>query len=46
MRVLMSISAILLAIGLVSPSRAGLRRVILAIIIPEITRVVRLDPPP
>lgn len=39
---LMSIPAILLAIGLVSLSRAGLRSVILAIIIPEIPRVVRL----
>jgi peptide/nickel transport system permease protein len=39
---LMSIPAILLAIGLVSLSRAGLRSVILAIVIPEIPRVVRL----
>ena len=39
---LMSIPAILLAIGLVSLSRAGLRSVILAVIIPEIPRVVRL----
>ena len=39
---LMSIPAILLAIGLVSLSRAGLRTVILAIVIPEIPRVVRL----
>ena len=39
---LMSIPAILLAIGLVSLSRAGLRSVILAIIIPEVPRVVRL----
>lgn len=39
---LMSIPAILLAIGLVSVSRAGLRSVILAIVIPEIPRVVRL----
>jgi peptide/nickel transport system permease protein len=39
---LMSIPAILLAIGLVSLSRAGLRTVIVAIVIPEIPRVVRL----
>jgi peptide/nickel transport system permease protein len=39
---LMSIPAILLAIGLVSISRAGLRTVILAIVIPEVPRVVRL----
>jgi peptide/nickel transport system permease protein len=39
---LMAIPAILLAIGLVSLSRAGLRSVILAIVIPEIPRVVRL----
>jgi peptide/nickel transport system permease protein len=39
---LMSIPAILLAIGLVSVSRAGLRAVILAIVIPEMPRVVRL----
>ena len=39
---LMSIPAILLAIGLVSVSRAGLRAVILAIVIPEVPRVVRL----
>ena len=39
---LMSIPAILLAIGLVSLSRAGLRTVIVAIMIPEIPRVVRL----
>jgi len=39
---LMSIPAILLAIGLVSLSRAGLRTVILAIVIPEVPRVVRL----
>jgi peptide/nickel transport system permease protein len=39
---LMSIPAILLAIGLVSLSRAGLRTVVLAIVIPEIPRVVRL----
>jgi peptide/nickel transport system permease protein len=39
---LMSIPAILLAIGLVSVSRAGLRTVILAIVIPEVPRVVRL----
>jgi peptide/nickel transport system permease protein len=39
---LMSIPAILLAIGLVSLSRAGLRTVIIAIVIPEIPRVVRL----
>jgi peptide/nickel transport system permease protein len=39
---LMSIPAILLAIGLVSLSRAGLQSVILAIVIPEVPRVVRL----
>jgi peptide/nickel transport system permease protein len=39
---LMSIPAILLAIALVSLASAGLRTVILAIIIPEIPRVVRL----
>lgn len=39
---LMAIPAILLAIGLVSLSRAGLRTVIVAIVIPEIPRVVRL----
>ncbi|MBI1734469.1 MAG: ABC transporter permease [Candidatus Rokubacteria bacterium] len=39
---LMSIPAILLAIGLVSISRAGLRTVIIAIVIPEVPRVVRL----
>ena len=39
---LMSIPAILLAIGLVSLSRAGLRTVILAIVTPEVPRVVRL----
>jgi len=39
---LMSIPAILLAIGLVSLSRAGLRTVVLAILIPEVPRVVRL----
>jgi peptide/nickel transport system permease protein len=39
---LMSIPAILLAIGLVSLSRAGLHSVILAIVIPEVPRVVRL----
>jgi peptide/nickel transport system permease protein len=39
---LMAIPAILLAIGLVSISRAGLRTVILAIVIPEVPRVVRL----
>jgi peptide/nickel transport system permease protein len=39
---LMSIPAILLAIGLVSLSRASLRTVILAIVIPEVPRVVRL----
>ena len=38
----MAIPAILLAIGLVSLSRAGLRSVILAIVIPEVPRVVRL----
>jgi peptide/nickel transport system permease protein len=39
---LMSIPAILLAIGLVSISRAGLRAVILAVVIPEVPRVARL----
>ena len=39
---LMSIPAILLAIGLVSLSRAGLRTVIVAIVIPEVPRVTRL----
>jgi peptide/nickel transport system permease protein len=39
---LMAIPAILLAIGLVSLSRAGLRTVIIAIVIPEIPRVTRL----
>lgn len=39
---LMAIPAILLAIALVSVSRAGLRSVILAIVIPEVPRVVRL----
>jgi peptide/nickel transport system permease protein len=39
---LMSIPAILLAIGLVSLSRAGLRTVIIAIVVPEVPRVVRL----
>jgi peptide/nickel transport system permease protein len=39
---LMAIPPILLAIGLVSLSRAGLRTVILAIVIPEIPRVTRL----
>jgi peptide/nickel transport system permease protein len=39
---LMAVPAILLAIGLVSLSKAGLRAVIVAIVIPEIPRVVRL----
>jgi peptide/nickel transport system permease protein len=39
---LMSIPAILLAIGLVSLSRAGLRTVIVAIVIPEVPRVARV----
>ena len=39
---LMAIPAILLAIALVSVSRAGLRSVILAIVIPEVPRIVRL----
>jgi peptide/nickel transport system permease protein len=39
---LMSIPGILLAIGLVFLSRAGLRTVIIAIVIPEVPRVVRL----
>jgi peptide/nickel transport system permease protein len=36
----LSIPAILPAIGLVSLSRAGLRTVIIAIVIPEVPRVV------
>lgn len=39
---LMSVPAILLAIALVSLSKASLRTVILAIVIPEVPRVVRL----
>lgn len=39
---LMAVPAILLAIALVSLSTAGLRAVILAIVIPEVPRVVRL----
>jgi len=39
---LMSIPAVLLAIGLVSLSRASMRTVIIAIVIPEIPRVTRL----
>src|SRR5215475_10547824 len=39
---LMAIPSILLAIGLVSLSRAGLGSVIIAIVIPEVPRVVRL----
>ena len=39
---LMAIPAILLAMGVVSLSRAGLLAVIIAIVIPEIPRVVRL----
>ena len=39
---LMAVPAILLAIALVSLSKAGLRTVIVAILIPEIPRVVRL----
>ena len=39
---LMAVPAILLAIALVSLSSAGLRAVILAIVIPEVPRVVRL----
>jgi peptide/nickel transport system permease protein len=39
---LMAIPAILLAIGLISVFRAGLWSVILAIIVPEVPRVVRL----
>jgi peptide/nickel transport system permease protein len=39
---LMAMPAILLAIALVSLSAAGLRAVILAIVIPEVPRVVRL----
>jgi peptide/nickel transport system permease protein len=39
---LMAVPAILLAIALVSLSSAGLRTVIIAIVIPEIPRVVRL----
>src|SRR5207302_5045804 len=39
---LMAVPAILLAIALVSLASAGLRAVIIAIVIPEIPRVVRL----
>lgn len=39
---LMSIPAILLAMGVVSLSRAGIAAVIIAIVVPEIPRVVRL----
>jgi peptide/nickel transport system permease protein len=39
---LMAIPAILLAMGVVSLSRAGLLAVVIAIVIPEIPRVVRL----
>jgi peptide/nickel transport system permease protein len=39
---LMAIPAILLAMGVVSLSRAGLAAVVIAIVIPEIPRVVRL----
>jgi peptide/nickel transport system permease protein len=39
---LMAIPAILLAMGLVSLSRAGLAAVVVAIVVPEIPRVVRL----
>ena len=39
---LMAIPAILLAIGLVSLSKAGVRTVIIAIVIPEVPRIVRL----
>jgi peptide/nickel transport system permease protein len=39
---LMAIPGVLLAIGLVSISRAGLRTVVVAIVIPEVPRVVRL----
>lgn len=39
---LMAIPAILLAIGLVSLSRAGIVAVIIAIVVPEVPRVVRL----
>ena len=39
---LMAIPAILLAMGVVSLSRAGLIAVVIAIVIPEIPRVVRL----
>jgi peptide/nickel transport system permease protein len=39
---LMSIPAILLAIALVSLARAGLQTVIIAIVIPEVPRIVRL----
>ena len=39
---LMAIPAILLAMGVVSLSRAGLVAVVIAIVIPEIPRVVRL----
>jgi peptide/nickel transport system permease protein len=38
----MAIPAILLAMGLVSLSRAGLAAVVVAIVVPEIPRVVRL----
>ena len=39
---LMAIPAILLAMGVVSLSRAGLVAVVIAIVIPDIPRVVRL----
>lgn len=39
---LMAIPAILLAIGLVSLSRAGIFAVVIAIVVPEVPRVVRL----
>ncbi|WP_163115927.1 ABC transporter permease subunit, partial [Acinetobacter baumannii] len=39
---LMAIPAILLAIALVSLSRAGIMTVIIAIVVPEVPRVVRL----
>ena len=39
---LMAIPAILLAMGLVSLSRAGLPAVVIAIVVPEVPRVVRL----
>jgi len=39
---LMAIPAILLAMGLVSLSRAGLLAVVIAIVVPEVPRVVRL----